>query len=516
MGRIVRVDADHLGDALLAQLASQCALAAPHIKRPPGTIRNGVEDDAVVVNVVVPPLLGHRVSLAGVDGDAQSASVRQFPPRSEAVACRIGGQTRPEGGNTMMDLKVEVDPEEVGFDAARLERIDRHFTTYVDDGRLAGWLVTVARHGKLAYVAHRGQRDLEAGLPVETDTIWRIYSMTKPITSLALMMLWEEGRFDLRDPVEQFLPAFAGSRVYTGDGPGGIETAPAREPVRIWHLLSHTSGLSYGHTDHVVDRGYLEAEAAIGGTSAGLAALVDAWGSQPLLFEPGTHWQYSRATDVVGRLIEVISGKPLDQFFAERILGPLQMTDTAFEVPEAQAVRMASLYVPDAETRTAVAAPEARARRSAEFNSGGGGLFSTAADYHRFCQLLLGGGQLDGVRLVGPKTIRMMASNHLPDGHDLDQIALEGFSETSRAGNGFGLGFSVVLDPAWTKVSGSRGEFGWGGAASTAFWVDPREHITVNFFTQLRPSTTWPIRPRLHQLVYQALIEPRRGRGQAA
>ncbi|HEX4216156.1 MAG TPA: serine hydrolase domain-containing protein [Candidatus Dormibacteraeota bacterium] len=412
----------------------------------------------------------------------------------------------------MTDLKVEVDPGEVGFDAKRLDRIEEHFRNYVLDGRLAGWLVTVGRDGKLVYVASHGKRDMEAGLPVQSDTIWRIYSMTKPITSLAAMMLWEEGRFDLNDPVDAYIPSFRNGHVYTGGSADHFETTPVHQPIRIWNLLSHTSGLSYGgQTDHPVDHGYQRAQKAA--TDAGktdLEAMVDVWASQPLLFEPGTHWFYSRATDVVGRLVEVVSGQPLDTFFAERILEPLGMTDTAFSVPDDKTDRLASLYVPDPDSRKAVPAPDVRSTRISDFPSGGGGLFGTAGDYHRFCRLLLGGGEVDGVRLVSPKTIRMMASNHLPGGVDIESMALEGVSETSRAGMGFGLGFSIVLNPARTKVSGSRGEFGWGGAASTVFWVDPRERITAGFFTQLRPSNTWPIRPRLHQLIYQALVEPGR------
>ena len=213
----------------------------------------------------------------------------------------------------MIDLKVEVDPEEVGFDAKRLDRIEGHFQDYVDDGRLAGWLVTVARDGKLVYVADYGKRDIEADLPVEHDTIWRIYSMTKPVTSLAAMMLWEQGRFDLNDPVEAYIPSFRNGRVYIGGSAKDLETTPVHQPVRIWNLLSHTSGLSYGFTSHPVDQGYLKAEkAATDAGKADLEAMVDAWASQPLLFEPGTHWLYSRATDVVGRLVEVVSGQSLD------------------------------------------------------------------------------------------------------------------------------------------------------------------------------------------------------------
>ena len=297
----------------------------------------------------------------------------------------------------MTELKVEIDPGEVGFDAKRLDRIEEHFRDYVDDGRLAGWLVTVARDGKLVYVAEYGKRDIEADLPVEHDTIWRIYSMTKPITSLAAMMLWEQGRFDLNDPVEAYIPSFRNGRVYAGGSANDVQTKPVHQPVRIWNLLTHTSGMTYGQTDHAVDQGYLKAQKVA--TDAGntdLKAIVDVWASQPLLFEPGTHWLYSRATDVVGRLVELVSGQSLDAFFAEHIFDPLGMTNTAFSVPDDKTDRLASLYVPDPETRKAVAAPDARSQKIGDFFSGGGGLFGTAGDYHRFCELLLAGGELDG------------------------------------------------------------------------------------------------------------------------
>ena len=228
--------------------------------------------------------------------------------------------------------------------------------------------------------------------------------MTKPITSLAAMMLWEQGRFDLSDPVEDYIPSFRNGRVYTGGTTKDIETTPVHQPVQIWNLLSHTSGLSYGFTGHPVDQGYLEAEKAT--TAAGktdLEAMVDVWGSQPLLFEPGTHWLYSRATDVVGRLVEVVSGQSLDAFLAEHIFGPIGMTDTAFSVPDDKTDRLASLYVPDPETRRAVAPPDVRSQKIGDFFSGGGGLFGTAGDYHRFCQLLLAGGELDGPASSAPK-----------------------------------------------------------------------------------------------------------------
>src|SRR3984893_18601536 len=249
----------------------------------------------------------------------------------------------------MAELKAEADPAEVGLDPARLERVDRHFRRYVDDGRLPGWLLVVSRHGRLANVSSYGARDMEAGLPVETDTLWRIYSMTKPIISVAAMMLYEEGAFELTDPVSAFIPAFADVRVYAGGSDQRPVTVPATEPVRIWHLLTHTAGLTYGFLRvHPVDALY-RAAGFEWGTPSGmdLAQACEAWAGFPLLFQPGTEWNYSVATDVLGRVVEIASGQRLDEFFAARILGPLGMTDTAFHVGEDGAGRLAALYMPD-------------------------------------------------------------------------------------------------------------------------------------------------------------------------
>jgi CubicO group peptidase (beta-lactamase class C family) len=411
----------------------------------------------------------------------------------------------------MAGLTVETDPAELGFDAGRLTRIDRHFERYVEDGRLAGWLAAVSRDGRVAHVAAAGLRDAEAGLPVEPDTIWRIYSMTKPVTSVAAMMLWEEGAFELTDPVSRFIPAFADARVFTGGSSEKPVTEPLTEPIRMWHLLTHTAGLTYGwHYAHPVDALY-RAAGYEWGTPRGkdLAQCCEDWAALPLLFQPGTEWNYSVATDVLGRVVEVLAGRPLDAVFAERILGPLGMADTAFSVSEGDAGRLAALYSPDRETGRATRADEmgAAALRRPRCLSGGGGLVSTPHDYHRFTQMLLRGGELDGVRLLGPRTLRLMTANQLPGGADLESFARPLFAETTFAGVGFGLGFSVVLDPVANHVASSAGEFAWGGAASTAFWVDPAERMTVMFFTQLLPSSTHPIRPQLHQLVAQALLD---------
>lgn len=408
-------------------------------------------------------------------------------------------------------LQVEVEAGEVGLDAGRLTRIDRHFARYVDDGRLPGWLVLVSRHGAVVHLSTYGQRDREAGLPVEVDTLFRIYSMTKPITSVAAMMLYEEGAFELQDPVSAFIPSFADLRVYRAGSSFRPVTEPATEPVRIWHLLTHTSGLTYGfHHAHPVDAMY-RAAGFEWGTPEGmdLQSCCDRWASLPLLFQPGSEWNYSVATDVLGRVVEVASGQTLDRFFTERIFQPLGMTDTAFAVGGADADRLAALYVPTRD-RGQIVRSDAAGRnvlRTPACLSGGGGLVSTAADYHRFTQMLLRRGELDGTRLLGTRTVDFMTRNHIPGGADLRAFGRPLFAETPFTGVGFGLGFSVILDPVAGQTLSNPGEFAWGGAASTAFWVDPAEQLTVIFLTQLLPSSTYPIRSQLHQLVYQALVD---------
>jgi CubicO group peptidase (beta-lactamase class C family) len=412
--------------------------------------------------------------------------------------------------NSTVALELQADPTEVGFDAGRLARIDRHLDRYVKDGRLPGWMVVVSREGRIAHVGRSGRRDIEADLPVEPDTLWRIYSMTKPITSVAAMMLWEEGAFELKDEVARFVPAFADARVYVQGSSLKPVTVPLVEPIRIWHLMTHTSGLTYGfHWTHPVDAIYREHGFEWGmPPGRDLAACCEEWAGLPLLFQPGTEWNYSVATDVLGRVVEVVSGQSLDEFFAERIFRPLGMTDTTFQVAEGDAGRLAALYSPQPQTGRAVR-NDALGRLALEPRSafsGGGGLISTAADYHRFMRMLLNEGELDGARLLGPRTLRYMASNHLLGGVDLEAFGRPLFAETTFDGVGFGLGFSVVQDPVANKSPASLGEFGWGGAASTAFWIDPVERLTVLFMTQLLPSSTHPLRSQLHQLVHQALL----------
>jgi CubicO group peptidase (beta-lactamase class C family) len=409
----------------------------------------------------------------------------------------------------MADFEVDVDPAEAGFDAARLSRIDAHFDRYVGDGRLPGWLAVVSRHGRIVHLGRGGHRDVEAELPVEADTLWRIFSMSKPITSVAAMMLAEEGLLELDDPISRWLPEFASPQVYVKGSALRPLTEPAREPIRVWHLLTHTAGLTYGfHHGHPVDAIYRAAGFEWGTPrGADLASCCEQWASLPLLFQPGSEWNYSVATDVLGRVVEVASGLPLDEFFSSRIFSPLGMTDSGFVA--ASPARLAALYVPDPASGRAVR-NDAFGRLGTvrpDCLSGGGGLVSSARDYWRFTEMLLRGGTLDGVRLLSPRTVSLMTSNHLPGHVDLEQFGRPLFAEMPFDGHGFGLGFSVLQDPVKARTLSSPGEYAWGGAASTAFWVDPAEDLTVGFYTQLLPSSTYRLRSQLRQLVYQALVD---------
>lgn len=408
-----------------------------------------------------------------------------------------------------MELKIEQDPAELGFDASRLARIDAYLQQYVEERAVPGWQFVLTRGGQLAHTATSGLRDLEGDLPVEPDTLFRIYSMTKPVTSVAAMMLYELGAFQLSDPVSRFLPAFADVRVYTGGGDLRPTTVPAIEPVRMIHLLTHTAGLTYGFfRQHPVDAIYRAhgLDGAGERSIADLGELCERLAEAPLLFQPGSEWAYSRATDVLGRVVEVISGQSLGDFFAERIFAPLGMSDTSFGVRDGGRSRLAKLYAQSAHgLRPAEEAAGLVDEPTLEL--GGGGLTSSAADYHRFTQMLLRGGELDGARLLGPRTVRFMTRNHLPGGADLERFGRPLYSETPMRGAGFGLGFSVDLEPPATERPGSAGTYAWGGAASTLFWVDPVEQLTAMFFTQVFPLRPLPLRGVLRQLVYQAIVD---------
>ncbi|HTZ43270.1 MAG TPA: serine hydrolase domain-containing protein [Jatrophihabitans sp.] len=407
----------------------------------------------------------------------------------------------------MTGIEIEADPAEAGFDPDRLARLDRRLGRFVDEGRLPGWQVVVSRHGKVVHASCYGERDVAAHLPVEPDTLFRIYSMTKPVTALAAMMLVEQGELLLTDPIGTWLPEFAEPRIFAGGTDLEPVTVPAAEPIRVRHLLTHTAGFAYGFLrSHPVALMYRNAGLdEFGGGGQTLAEITRQWASMPLVFEPGSEWQYSIASDVLGRLIEVISGEPLDAFFDRHILGPLGMTDTGFVVPEAQRHRLAELYA-------ATPAGFARADRLAgaalteRWPSGGGGLVSTARDYQRFTQLLLRDGELDGVRLLAPATARLMHTNFLPDNQDLASFGRPLFAESPLVGVGFGLSLSTTIDVPASGMAASVGDYGWGGFASTAFTVDPALELTYEFYTQLMPSTAVPVRPLLRQLVHQAIV----------
>jgi CubicO group peptidase (beta-lactamase class C family) len=412
----------------------------------------------------------------------------------------------------MPALKIEIDPADAGFAPDRLERVDRLLQGYVDRRKLAGWHVAISRRGQIVHSTTSGRRDIDADLPFTDDTVVRMFSMTKPITSVAAMMLYEEGAFELKSPIAKWLPEFADTRVYRSGSFLAPLTDPLLEPIRVWHLLTHTSGLTYGfHNTHVTDELYRRRGFEWGVPKGlDLAACCEQWASMPLVFQPGTEWNYGVSTDVLGRLVEVVSGQPLDEFFRARIFEPLGMTDTGFHVAEDALDRFATLYVRNPATGEAVRAPDVLGRGMESpplMLGGGGGLVGTAHDYLRFAHMLLGRGELDGVRLLGSRTVDYMTRNHLPGGADLETFGRPLFAETSFDGVGFGLGFAVVLDAVGNRVLRSVGEYSWGGAASTLFWVDPAEEIVVLFLTQLLPSSTYPIRSQLNQLVQQALVD---------
>ncbi|AWN44720.1 serine hydrolase domain-containing protein [Methylobacterium durans] len=399
------------------------------------------------------------------------------------------------------------EPAALGFSAERLERIDAWMRSLVAEGKLAGLSVSVMRGGQTAFARAHGLADLARARPFTLDTITRIYSMTKPLTSVAVMMLYEEGRFQLDDPVARFLPEFSEMRVLTGGNRIKFDSEPARRPITIRDLLTHTSGLTYGFMEAtLVDELYRRNGVDFHLKDANLAEVVGRVARLPLLSQPGAQWNYSVATDVLGHLVAVVSGQDFGDFLRERVIAPLGMMDTDFHVPAGKLPRLAanytlfrdrSLKLYDDAVDTAFARPPAIA-------SGGGGLVSTAADYLRFCRFILNRGALDGVRLLGRKTVELMLTNHLPG--DLASMGTPRFAESSYTGIGFGLGFSVMLDPARAQILGSPGEVAWGGVASTAFWIDPAEDLAVVLLTQLVPSSALPIRRELRVLTYAALV----------
>ncbi len=383
-----------------------------------------------------------------------------------------------------------------GLDAQALERLDGYLAGLVDDGELAGAQILLARHDQIVFEAVFGRADLDAGTPVARDTLWRIYSMTKPVTSVAAMLLFEEGRFSLDDPLAQYLPEFADLTVLV-DG----ETVAAERPITIRHVFTHSAGFSYGFTQRGLDARYREAALF---ASADLAEFTRRLATLPLLFEPGSRWHYGVSTDVLGRLVEVISGQALDRFLTERIFEPLAMVDTFFEVPADKLERFGTNHVMDAERGALRVLPDASLGNigwsDVTLFSGGGGLVSTAADYMRFARMLQGGGTLDGVRLLSPKTVDWMTRDHLPAGRASATGVFGG-----DAALGFGLGFAVVNDPVHaTGTVSSAGEYWWGGAAGTLFWIDPEEELIAVLMLQ-RMQSPPVIRRTVRTLVNAAL-----------
>ena len=422
--------------------------------------------------------------------------------RSRIVGCDDGAEKSPTIGHRIMEGDhVEIaKPEDLGFSGKRLERINAVMQRYVDEKKLAGVITLVARRGTVVHLGECGMADIEASKPMQSDTIFRIYSMTKPITSTAVLMLMEEGRLRLADPVAQYIPGFKDVKVLDNAPGSGVRQVNADRPITIRDLMTHTAGLSYGFDDVYIDELYRKH--IWGPMEANPDLTLADWMGEltklPLAYQPGTRFRYSVATDVLGYLVQVISGMPFDAFLKQRIFEPLGMIDTDFWVPPDKVERFAANYGPDPEAGLKVIDPPATSHytRPSKAPSGGGGLVSTTGDYLRFAQMLLNKGELDGVRLLGRKTVELMTANHLPDG-------VYCFDDPS---SGFGLGVSVLLNLGKSQTLGSAGNFGWGGAANTNFWVDPQEELLGILMLQFMPSDTFPVVADFRNLTYQALV----------
>ncbi|MGL4314795.1 MAG: serine hydrolase domain-containing protein [Sphingomonas sp.] len=401
-------------------------------------------------------------------------------------------------------------PESHGFDALRLARLDEFLKErYVDSGKLPHTQILIARDGDIVHFASHGTARADSDKPVDETSLFRIMSMTKPVTSIAFMMLVEEGKVAVDTPVHHVLPEFKGLGIYNGGGAGvPFLTKPTDQPMRMVDLLRHTSGLTYGFQNRTnIDAAYRAGKLDNWHGNHDLDGFVAALGKLPLEFSPGAAWNYSVSTDVLGAVIQRVSGMTLDRFFETRIFQPLGMHDTFFRVPEDKTDRLVDAYdfVPGGKPALMDRGAASIWSRQPELLSGGGGLVSTSLDYHRFCSMLMNGGSLDGARIVSRKTIDLMTMNHLPGNGDLAGWSKSLFSEAANAGTGFGLGFAVNIDVARSMIPGSVGEYYWGGMFSTAFFVDPVERIHMVFMTQLRPSSSYPIRRELKTLIYSAM-----------
>ena len=407
---------------------------------------------------------------------------------------------------------MKIDPEGAGLDARRLERITEHLNSrYIAPQKIAGCQTVVARHGSVGYFSSLGSMDLEHGRPLVDDAIWRIYSMTKPITGVALMTLYERGHFQLSDPVHRFIPEWRDLRVAERQADGTTRLVEPARPMSVRDALMHTTGLGWGIDGPLVIDRFLEAMATVrGGPTGTLQTMVDNLADKPLVFHPGTQWLYGLSTDVCGRLVEIMSGQRFDDYLRTEIFEPLQMGDTGFAVADDDLHRFTASYGRRRnKTLKLIDDPERSTyRHQPAFLSGGGGLVSTIDDYLRFCRMLLNGGELDGARVLGRKTVELMTVNHLPGGGDLASHALPGgYGETGFDGVGFGLTMAVGQGQVETQEIGSRGDYYWGGAASTIFWVDPAEDLVVVFMTQLMPSGTFNFRGQLKSLIYPAIVD---------
>ena len=401
-----------------------------------------------------------------------------------------------------------VEPESVGLNSGQLARVGEHLRTrYVEPGKIPGSLALVARRGQVCYLDVAGERDRERATPLTPDTIFRIYSMTKPVTSVALMTLYERGLFSLDDPVHRFIPEWKSLGVYKAGSFPMFLTTPCHKPMTVRDLLMHTSGLTYDFLRASnVDHAYRKLQVGVPREGYTLKEMIDQLARLPLEYVPGERWNYSLSTDVAGYLVEVLSGQSLPDYLRETLFEPLGMVDTGFEIRPDQVPRFASCYE-RSPTKELVLSDDGQAShyRNVTFYSGGGGLVSTAADYYRFCQMLLNGGTLAGRRVIGSRTLQFMTRNHIPGGADMSQFATGSFSETVYEGVGFGLGFGVKVDAVRNGFPCSVGSYYWGGLASTLFWVDPLEELVVVFMTQLIPSSTFNFRGQLEALVYAAL-----------
>ena len=399
------------------------------------------------------------------------------------------------------------EPESVGMDSRRLDCITPTMQEFVKDDQLPGIMTLVQRHGKVVHLGKFGMMDIAARKPMQEDALFRIYSMTKPIVSVAFMMLYEEGRFSLNDPVSNFLPAFKKTKVYAGSGPLGLKLVDPDPEITLYHLMTHTAGLSYGwFFDSPVEDLYRQTSRKLFRRDNVLADVVDRIAELPLLFQPGTQWRYSVATDVIGRVIEVMSGIGLADFLEQRIFRPLGMSDTGFYVPPDKVNRLAPIYVSDNFHNLVVPEPEkvvgvGDVTTSTTCPLGGTGLVSTLADYLAFCNCLINKGQYDGGRLLGRKTLEWMTSNHIPQSMRPLKIGPE------VRDHGFGLGFRVKTSLGEARALTSVGEYGWGGLANTYFWIDPAEDFIGLMMTQHIPVLPYPVTERFRNLAYQAIAD---------